>query len=345
MKARSVALKIIRCRAVMRCHALAALVLAGATMTACLNAATITEDFATDPALRGWRIFGDTNLFNWNATNQNLNVTWDSSRTNSYFFLPLGTILNRQDDFSFALDLKLSDIAAGVDPSRPSTFPLAFGFLNLVDATRTNFFRGNGTRSPNLVEFAFFPDTGFAPTVWPSAWSTNSSLNYNGSGDYTILDLPVDALMRVAMIYTSSDQILRTSIATNGVSIGMVLDVKLSPSFTDFRVGAFALESYSEAGQNPLYVGSILAHGAADNIVITVPPPPVQNLTGKFMDSQWQVTFISRANWVYTLQRTAGFQFWEDVSPKLSGNGAGLVLVDANPGPESAFYRVRAERP
>jgi hypothetical protein len=181
--------------------------------------------------------------------------------------------------------------------------------------------------------------------VWPSAWSTNSSLNYNGSGDYTILDLPVGALMRVAMTYTSSDQILRTSITTNGVSIGTVHDVHLSPSFSDFRVGAFAFESYSEAGQNPLYVGSVLAHGVADNIVLTVPPPPVQNLTGKFMDNQWEVTFISRTNWVYTLQRTAGFHSWADVSQGLSGNGASLVLADANSGPESAFYRVRAERP
>jgi hypothetical protein len=345
MNERPDALKVLHCRVSVHAYPLAALIVAFAAMTACLSAATITEDFNTDPADRGWLIFGDTNLFKWNAANQNLNVTWDSSLTNSYFYLPLGTILNRQDDFSFALDLKLTDIAAGVDPSKPSTFQLSFGFLNLVDATRTNFFRGNGARSPNLVEFDFFPDTGFAPTVWPSAWSTNSSLNYNGSGDYTILDLPVGALMRVVMAYSADDQTLRTSIATNGVSIGIVQDVKLTPTFTDFRVGGFAFESYSEAGQNPLYVGSILAHGVADNILITVPPPPVQNLTGKFVNTQWQVTFFSRTNWVYTLQRTAGLQSWADVSPKLGGNGASLVLADANPGPESAFYRVRAERP
>src|SRR5260221_6239186 len=61
---------------------------------------TISEDFATNPLLRDWSVFGDTNLFRWNATNQNLEVTWDSSRSNSYFHLPLGNILARADDFS-----------------------------------------------------------------------------------------------------------------------------------------------------------------------------------------------------------------------------------------------------
>src|SRR6266436_4438468 len=77
------------------------------------RAAMITEDFTKDPVAHGWRIFGDTNLFVWNTTNHNLNVTWDSSRPNSYFYFPLGTILNRYDDFSLALDLQLTDVAAG----------------------------------------------------------------------------------------------------------------------------------------------------------------------------------------------------------------------------------------
>src|SRR6266571_5313220 len=31
------------------------------------RAATLTENFATNPLGRGWQIFGDTNLFLWNA--------------------------------------------------------------------------------------------------------------------------------------------------------------------------------------------------------------------------------------------------------------------------------------
>src|SRR5439155_11928540 len=153
--------------------------------------------------------------------------------------------------FSLAFDLELMDIAGGVDPNKPSTFELALGFLNLVDAAKPNFFRGNGAESPNLVEFDFFPDTGFGPTIWPSMWSTNSRLNYNGAGDYSILPLPTGISMRLTMSYTASNATLATSITTNGVPIGTLNNVKLSPSFTDFRTGAFAIESYSDAGQDP----------------------------------------------------------------------------------------------
>src|SRR6266850_5390148 len=92
------------------------------------RAATLTEDFSNDPGQGGWKIFGDTNLFHWNSTNQNLDVTWDSSRTNSYFHYPLGTILARDDDFSLAFDLRLNDI--GPADSYAYSFQIALGFLN-----------------------------------------------------------------------------------------------------------------------------------------------------------------------------------------------------------------------
>ena len=309
------------------------------------HAATFTENFASDPLTRGWRASGDTNLFHWNSANQNLGVTWDSSRPNSFFCLPVGTILNRNDDFSVAFDLELADVAAGVDPNKPSTFELAIGFLNLVDATKASFFRGNSAYSPNLVEFDFFPDTGFGATIWPSLWSTNSSLNYNGSTDYTILDLSIGVLMRVTISYTAGNRTLATSITTNGTSIGSIHNVMLSSSFTDFRVGAFAVESYSDAGQDPQYGGSLLAHGTVDNIAITVPPPPVQQLAGKFISNQWQITFVSRTNWLYTLERSPDFQSWLEASASANGNGTNMNLLDATPMPGAAFYRVRAERP
>ncbi len=314
------------------------------TAVATERAATVTENFATNPLGRGWRIFGDTNLFLWNAADQNLSVAWDSSRPNSYFYLPLGTILNRQDDFSLALDLKLTDIAGGVDPNKPSTFELALGLINLLDATRTNFFRGNPSGSPNLVELDFFPDTGFGPTIWPSIWSTNSSPNYNGSWDYTLMDLPIGLVMRITLSYTASNQTLTTSITTNGVSIGPINAVTNSPTFSDFRVGAFAVASYSDAGQDPQYGGSLLAHGVLDNVGITV-PLPVENLAGGFMGDHWQVQFLSRTNWLYTLERTSDFHSWTPASAVTGGNGTNLVLPDTNALAAGAFYRVRAERP
>src|SRR4051812_10579872 len=78
----------------------------------------IEENFATDPAPRGWVAFGTNDLIHWNSQEQNLNVTWDSSQPNNYFRLPLGTILERSDDFEAVLDLYLEDIAAGVNGSK-----------------------------------------------------------------------------------------------------------------------------------------------------------------------------------------------------------------------------------
>src|SRR5512135_444119 len=91
--------------------ALAASVIIGCSRF-CL-AATFQEDFASNPDSRGWRVFGETSLFQWNSTNQWLEVTWDSSKSNSYFHRPLGTILSRDTDFSLGFDLRLNDIAIG----------------------------------------------------------------------------------------------------------------------------------------------------------------------------------------------------------------------------------------
>jgi hypothetical protein len=114
--------------------------------TLSLGAATITESFSSDPIARGWKTFGDHSLFAWNATNQNLAVTWDSSRSNSYFYLPLGTVLSKSDDFSFAFDLRLSDIAIGLSSNKPCTFQIAIGLLNSQSATKTNFYVGTGVK-------------------------------------------------------------------------------------------------------------------------------------------------------------------------------------------------------
>ena len=309
------------------------------------GAASLQENFSSDPASHGWRVLGDSNLFRWNSGAQHLEVTWDSSHPNSCFYHLLGTILNRNDDFSLALDLRLDSVVAGVNSNKPSTFQLAFGVLNIDDIAGTNFFRGSGQNSPNLVEFNFYPDTGFGPTIWPAIWSTNSVPNYNGTDDYTLLELPLGVSMRITMAYTATNSTLTTVVTTNGASIGEIHEVQLSPLFTDFHAGAFAITSYSDEGQDPQYGGSLLATGVVDNVQITVPPPPVESITGSLVAGTWQVQFASRTNWLYTLERTTNFQSWQPVSPSTAGNGATLMLSDLSVAIGSASYRIRAERP
>mgnify|MGYP001605429846 CR=1 FL=1 len=88
------------------------LAFAGLLVLSAAHATTITENFTNNPSQDGWQIFGDTNLFQWDSTNENLDVIWDTSQSNSYFYHPLGTILATNDNFSVAFDLQLSDANA-----------------------------------------------------------------------------------------------------------------------------------------------------------------------------------------------------------------------------------------
>jgi len=305
-------------------------------------AATFTENFSTDPAAHDWQVYGDANLFTWDNTNQNLRVTWDSSKTNSYFHRPLGTILASDDDFSLSFDLTFTDYASGVTPGKPYSFPIALGFLNLDQATQTNFCRGagiNATYGPkNLVEFNFFPAFDvFLPTINQVIVATNNTWLYNHDN---LLEMAPGETFRVAMNYAAAPRTLTTIISNNAVQYGLTQIIALPPNF-DFRVTAVSISSYSDVRD----ISSSLAHGTVDNFSVTVPAPPVQDLLGAFVGANWQVQFSSRTNWFYTLERTTNFTTWSAAAAATPGNGALLLLSDINPAPDAALYRVRANRP
>jgi hypothetical protein len=142
------------------------------------------------------------------------------------------------------------------------------------------------------------------------------------------------------MDYNESTRTLTTIVTNNGVPYGMAQTISVPTNF-DFRVSAISVSSYSD--QNA--TGSILAHGMVDNLIVIVPPPPVQNLTGNFTNGVWQTPFLSQSNWFYTLQRSSDFQSWTNVSSTMPGNATNLVLQDTNPPTGNAFYRISAERP
>jgi hypothetical protein len=305
------------------------------------GAATIEEDFSSDPLQNGWKIFGDTNLFQWDSTNQNLDVTWDSSQSNSYFYHALGTVVAKSDNFSLAFDLQLSDIAIGVNSNKLDTFELVVGFINFVSATNTNLERGIGVNptygARNVCEFDYFPDSGYGATISPTLISSNNQFATAFAHPFA---LDPGALFHVAMIYTASNQTLQTSVTRNGQPFDTT-NVVLGSSFSDFRLDQVAVCSYSDAGAD----GSLLAHGTVDNLLVTVPPSPIQNLAGGFTNGVWQTQFLSQSNWFYTLQRSPDLQSWTNVSPATPGNATNLFLQDSNPPPIQAFYRINAQRP
>lgn len=316
------------------------------------GAAVFQESFATDPFVRGWRTFGDASLFHWSAANQNLEVTWDSSRTNSFFHLPLGTIVTKSDDFDFSFDVRLGDIRLGSTPGKTNEFQIALGLINYASATRTNAFRGAGQSSlygvRNVVEFDYFPDAGFGETFASTVVSTNNRI-------YPMHNFPLRMTtgdtFRITMTYAASNQLLRTSATKNGAPFGLapgntLADLSLAGR-NDFRVDSFAVISYSDAIQAgpPAFHGSVLAHGAVDNVQVVVPAAPVSSVQLAFENSRWRAQFSSATNWTYTLERCTDLLSWASVSIAGTGTGAMLSLSDTNPSTMKAFYRVRADRP
>jgi hypothetical protein len=313
--------------------------LAGLIAASSGKAATLTENFTTNPLQDGWQIFGDTNLFQWDSTDQNLDVTWDSSQCNSYFYHPLGTILAIDDNFSVEFDLQLSDANA----TGMLGYELALGLLNFSDATNSTFSRPLAA-TPNLFEFDYFPDVGYGPSITATLSDTNVSATNTMDFyfAYDTLPLAIGVTYHVILTHVAGETNISGEVLTDGQIYTSLPNVFAGP-ITDFRIDTVSVSSYSDAGDT--HGDSIFAQGTVANLAVTLPPPPIQNLAGAFSNGVWQTQFCSQTNWLYILERTADFQCWTNVSPATPGNGTNLFLQDANPPADKAFYRVSASRP
>jgi hypothetical protein len=337
---------------------LSVLALAGLCVVSASRAATLVEDFSTNPQAGGWQEFGDTNLFNWNSTNGTLEVTWDSTHSNSYFYHPLGLQLTRYDDYSIEFDLRLSDIASGVEPGKTGPLQIGIGLLNLAQATSTNFMRGAYGGAPNVAEFDYYTD-GFyedGGVIYPAPASTVPSF-IPGTNPHHYApvfvsvyetELPTNQTVHIRLVYTAVDQTARLSVTTNGVRISQLPPLVLSDAgnsqFTltdNFHVDTFSISSFSSNGDD---YDSVLAHGTIDNVVVQTALVRVGQIAGAFTaGGAWQAQFFAHTNWLYTLERTSDFKSWTAVSTTLRGTEDLMTLQDTNSLPAQAFYRVRAD--
>ncbi len=316
----------------------------------------ISETFTTDPVENGWHIFGVTNSFSWDSSAQNLEVTWDSRNSNSFFYVPLGQLVTRHDDFTFAFDLKLRDIASGIEPGKTGPLQLGFGFLNLTNVTTTNFMRGSYGSAPNVAEFNYYTSGyyDFGGTIFPASAATAPSfISANNSFAYAPInvavynsEIPTNQTAHISFSFVASNQTVTVTVTTNGVSLATLppLQLKSANGFEesdDFRADIFSVSSYSSAGDD---YDSVLAHGTIDNITVSI-PSPAQRLSGAFSGGFWQVQFENHLNWNYSLQRSTNLVAWTDVSSSANGNGTNLFLIETNSISGPAFYRIRAFRP
>jgi len=296
------------------------------------RAATITENFATNPLANGWNIYGETNLFTWDSTNQAEDVTWDSSQPDSFLYLPLGNVLAIDDDFSLSFDLQIFD-AVGYNYS----MQLAVDLFRFSDATNANYSRADATL-PNVFEFGYFPDvTGYGDFITASLYDTNA--NFFTASDN--LALNPGTTYSVTLWHTAGSTNLTGQVLADGDLYTTLPSLYVSGPVGDFRLDTVSISCFQDDG----YGDSILAHGSVANLVVTLPPPPVQNLTGYFTNGVWTASFTTRTNWLYTLQSSPDLKNWKAVSPNNAGTGTNLVLFDTSLATTNAFYRILAQRP
>ncbi|MCX8157796.1 MAG: hypothetical protein N3J91_15375 [Verrucomicrobiae bacterium] len=331
--------------------------LALVTAAGAAAAATFTEDFSTDPARRGWQVHGQASLFEWDAARQWLAVTWDSSRSNSYFRRPLGVILAKTDSFTLGFDLYLLEARIGVNPDKPYSFEVALGFHNSVQAVRDSFQRGRGVGyAPNLIEFDYFPEYyhpqdlySHQATVWPTFTSTNGQFNYDGPNAYREITLPTQTWLRVRMSYQAATRQLTTTLRASATpfvtgeegSLLAQFTSQLTGSFTDYRVDTFAVASYSDAGAG----GSLYARGYVDNVIWTVPEPPVQGLQAVRTANGRAVRYLGAAGYRFVVEATADWRQWTPLHEPMAGTGGWLEWPLEPETPPQRFYRIAITRP
>ncbi len=291
----------------------------------------INENFANDPAADGWQTFGNASLFNWDSTNQDLAVTWDSSQPNSYYYHPIGEVLTSGDDFTISFDLLLNDAAI-----TGGTFELAAGFLNLSDATSPGFLRGTGYNATNVVEFDYFMDPFYGDSLAASETDTSGLF----ADIYDDLPLATGTTYHVTINHIGGQPLVSAQVTVSNQPYSSLPSSYIEQGFGDFRVDTISVSSYSDQGA---YGASILAHGTIANISVTATTRPITKITGNFVGSAWQAQFFSRAGWNYTLERTSDFQTWTPASPTAGGTDDTLTLQDTNPPATQGFYRVLAQ--
>ncbi len=304
------------------------------------------ETFTTNPAESGWAAHGEADLFAWDGSRQALRVTWDSSRTNSYYHRPLGVTLSAQDDFAIAFDLVLLDIKGGSNPLKPSAFQIAVGLMNSEQSRRPDFFRGAGldsaTGARSLLEWNYFPDTGFGTTVSPGVFSSNNLARFSFAFPFDLTPL---VSYRIEMEHIAAKGTLITRMLANGKPTKEIQDVVLPDQQEfDFRLDSFAVSSYSDAGQSGEFDGSVLARGWVDNVLVVLPPPLrlVPSLTAAGLPG---IRFTGRQSWRYLLERSEDLVSWTAAGEWTANRPGEAAMTDPAPPAFKAFYRVIGRAP
>lgn len=239
------------------------------------------ETFDSDPLTKGWSIHGDKSLFEWDEGSESLRVKWDTEKQSSFFYKPLGRVLTESNSFAFTFQITLDSVKAGYLEDKPYTFQVSLGLLNISSAIDEKFNRGTGSDSPNLVEWDYFPDTGFGATVSPVVASDKSEF----SAGFTFpAELILGKVYSIKLIHDSEERILKTEMIEDGKSWEKIQTVKISSDFSGFSVDAFSISNFSAKDSE----SSLLAIGSVDEIALATSDTLPKLFGVKINRSQWE---------------------------------------------------------
>ena len=297
------------------------------------NLAWHAEDFSVDPLVSSWVVHGDESLFEWNAEAGVLAVTWDSEKPNSSFYRPLGLVLTEADAFAFTFDIALDEVKVGHLDGQPYTFEVAVGLVDIESAKGDGLSRGTGSDSPNLVEWNYFPDTGFGATVSPAIASGKSQF---AAGFTFPAELAAGEKYSVRMEYDPGERTLKTFMLENSKAWKGIQSVKLQDDFSGFAVDAFSISSYTAKGTE----SSLFATGSVDNLAIAVDRSQPRIVGARLIDWQWRARTFGFAAADYLLERSADLHDWQPVGNGVRSDGFYLRLIDEETLDGGWFYRL-----
>jgi len=297
------------------------------------NLAWHAEDFSVDPLVSSWVVHGDESLFEWNAEAGVLAVTWDSEKPNSSFYRPLGLVLTEADAFAFTFDIALDEVKVGHLDGQPYTFEVAVGLVDIESAKGDGLSRGTGSDSPNLVEWNYFPDTGFGATVSPAIASGKSQF---AAGFTFPAALAAGEKYSVRMEYNPGERTLKTFMLENSKAWKGIQSVKLQDDFSGFAVDAFSISSYTAKGTE----SSLFASGTVDNLAIAVDRSQPRIVGARLIDGQWRARTFGFATADYLLERSADLHDWQAVGNGVRSDGFYLRLIDEESLDGGWFYRL-----
>ena len=291
------------------------------------------ESFATNPLANGWMLHGDESLFEWDAEAGALEVTWNSEKPNSYFYRPIGQTLTEKDSFAFTFQLTLNEVKAGHLDGQPYTFEVAIGLLNLESAKEGGFMRGTGTDSPNLVEWDYFPDTGFGATVSPALASSKSEF----SAGFTFpAELTKGKVYTVRMEYDGSTGVLKSEMLEDGKPWKSIAEVKRKMDHAGFMIDAFSISNYTANGGE----SSLFANGTIDELAIATSRSGPSLVDVHLYGGRWRarVFVVNPDDW--QLQRSGDLLNWKSLDVIRKTNQFFIRFADPEPVGRNQFYRI-----